>query len=185
MKPKILRTDTEVHMGENALKALARVAQVVTAPNNDEQILAQEAHDADLIIVSCFTKIPARVIESATKLKGILKYGVGVDNIDLKVATRRRVLVVNCPEYGAETIADHAVALMICLARRIIELDRTMREWAWLWPSAEYLGVVMFAKILGIIGLGRTGKAMARRASGFGMKQVVYDPYVEEAVIRH
>ena len=184
MKPVILRTDTEVHITGDTLNGLRRVADVVTSENNDEETLIRDAEDADLIIVSCFTKITARVIETASKLKGIVKCGVGVDNIDLEAATRRGVLVVNCPEYGAETIADHAFTLMLCLARKIIEIDRETRRSAWIWPSPEYIGVDIFGKTLGIIGLGRIGKAMARRAGGFGMETLVYDPYVTDGLIR-
>ena len=184
MKPRILRTDTEVHITGNTLNDLRRVADVVTSESNDEETLARDAEDADLIIVNCFTKITARVIETARKLKGIVKYGVGVDNIDLEAATRRGVLVVNCPEYGAETIADHAFTLMLCLARKIIEIDKEMRRRAWIWPSPEYMGVDMFGKTLGVIGLGRIGRAMTNRAGGFGMRILVHDPYVTDELIR-
>lgn len=183
MKPKILRTDTEVHITGSALEDLGKIADVVTAESNDEETLARDARDADLIIVSCFTSITARVIESAWKLKGIVKYGVGIDNIDLEAATERGVLVVNCPEYGAETIADHAFTLMLCLARKILQIDRETRKSVWIWPSPEYMGVDLFGKTLGIIGLGRIGRAMAKRAGGFGMRIVVYDPYLEDELI--
>jgi D-3-phosphoglycerate dehydrogenase len=179
MKPKILRTDVNLHMIEGSLKDIEEIANVVTCPSHDEQTLLGEAGDADLIL-TCYDKITARVIQSARKLKGIVKYGVGVDNIDLDEATRRGIPVVNCPEYGSETVADHAFALMICLARRIIQIDGRMRSNSWIWPSPEYLGMDLFGKTLGIIGFGKIGKAMARRAAGFGMKTVAFDPYLKE-----
>lgn len=117
MRPKILITDDEVHV-QNVIDELRTIADVVRSENNHEQTLAREAENANLIIVSCFTKITAPVIKSARNLKTILKYGVGVDNIDLEAATRHGVLVVNCPEYGSDTIAEHAFALMICLAKK-------------------------------------------------------------------
>ncbi len=183
MRQKILRADGEVHI-ENALEDLRRIADVVTSANNDEETLAREAEDADVIIVSCFTKITAKVITSAKRLKGIVKYGVGVDNIDLEAATKRDILVVNCPEYHAETLADHAFALMLCLAKKLVPINRVMRGKAWLWPSPEYMGLDLFGKTLGIIGFGRIGRALARRALGFGMKMIASDPYVNEELVR-
>lgn len=179
MKPKILRTDADLHIIEGALKDLRKIADVVTCDSTDEETLAREAEDADLILV-CYTRITARIIQSARKLKGIVKYGVGVDNIDLEEATKRGILVVHCPKYGSETVADHAFALMICLARKITQIDAMMRRKAWIWPSPEYMGVDLFGKTLGIIGFGKIGNAMARRAAGFGMKTIAFDPYVKD-----
>jgi len=179
MKPKILITDAEVHI-ENVVKDLSEVADLVASEsNNDEETLIRESEDTALIIASCFTRISSGVIEQAKKLKGIVKYGVGVDNIDLKAATNRGVLVVNCPEYGSDTVADHAFMLMICLARKIIAIDNVMRKKAWVWTSPEYMGMDISGKTVGIIGFGRIGRAMARRAGGFGMKRIAFDPYVE------
>ena len=137
MKPKILITDDEVHI-ENIIDELKSIADVIRSESNHEQTLAREAKNVDLIIVSCFTKISTSVIKSAKNLKAILKYGVGVDNIDLDAATQNGVLVVNCPEYGSDTIAEHAFALMICLAKKLLHVDALMREKAWLWPSTDY-----------------------------------------------
>lgn len=177
MKPKILITDDEVHV-ENVLDELKTIADVIRSENNLEQTLAREAENVDLIIVSCFTKITATVLKSAKNLKTVLKYGVGVDNIDLDAATQKGVRVVNCPEYSSNTIAEHAFALMICLAKKLLHVDARMREKGWFWPSPEFLGTDLFGKTLGLIGFGRIGRAMANKASGFGMKLNIYDPHV-------
>ena len=179
-KPKILRTDTEVRIGDGDLARLATLAEVVTPPAWDEETLAAAAVGADVIVHSFFPTISARVIEASDTLKAIVKYGVGVDNIDIDAATRRNVMVINCPEYGSETVADHAFALMICLARRIVHIDRATRDTAWVWPSPEFIGVDLFAKTLGLIGFGNVGRAMCRRAAGFGMERLYCDPYVAE-----
>ena len=177
-KFKILRTDAELFIIEQYLKELSPLAQVTTTERTDEDGLAEAARDVDLIL-TCYINITAKVIESAANLKGIVKYGVGTDSIDIAAASRRGVMVVNCPDYGTETVADHAFALLIALARRIPELDRAMRERAWIWPAPEWFGVDLAGKTLGLVGLGRIGRAMARRARGFGMTLLAADPYVD------
>ncbi len=185
-KPRILRTDTEVRIGERDLAYLGTLADVVTAEAWDERTLARLAKDAELIVTSFFPTISARVIEAAPRLKAIVKYGVGIDNIDLDAATRRRVMVVNCPEYGAETVADHAFALLLALARKIVQIDRATKQTAWVWPAPEYCGVDLAGKTLGLVGFGSIGRAMSRRAAGFGLDQIAYDPYVEpESLAAH
>lgn len=183
MKPKILITDDEVHV-ENVIDELKAIADVTRSQNNHEQTLAREAENADLIIVSCFTKITASLIKSAKNLKAILKYGVGVDNIDLETATQNGVLVINCPDYGSDTIAEHAFAMMICLAKKLLQIDTLIRKNAWIWPSPEYLGSDLVGKTLGLLGFGRIGRAMSCKALGFGMKIQVYDPYVSPDLAR-
>jgi D-3-phosphoglycerate dehydrogenase len=177
MKPKILITDDEVHV-ENILDQLETFAEVIRSEDNREETLVKAAQNVDLIIVSCFTKITAAVLENAKSLKAVLKYGVGVDNIDMDAATQNNVLVVNCPDYGSDTIAEHAFALIICLAKKLLKIDALMRQKGWLWPSADLLGTDLDGETLGLIGFGRIGRAMARKASGFGMKIKIYDPYV-------
>ena len=177
MTPTILRTDAELNMGESVMSEIRDIARVITAPDDAPGTIARLARDADLIF-TCYAPITADVIEAATGLRGIVKYGVGVDSIDLEAATKRGVLVAHCPDYGTDTVADHAFALMISVARRLTRVDRNMREQGWLWPEPDYIGVDLAGKTLGLIGYGRIGKAMSRRATGFEMRQLVYDPYV-------
>ena len=181
MKPKILITDDEVHL-EGVMHDLTAVADIVRSDNNREETLIKAARNVDLIIVSCFTTISASVFAKAKKLKAVIKYGVGVDNIDLEAATRHGVLVVNCPEYGSDTIAEHAFALIICLAKKLVQIDKRMREQAWIWTSADLMGVDLLGKTIGLIGFGRIGQALARKIDGFGMKIMAYDPYAGDAL---
>ena len=183
MKPKILRTDAELFIIEQYLAELGAVAEVVTAESDDADVLARAAVDAQ-VILTCYAEIPARVIAAAPGLKGIVKYGVGVDNIDIEAATRAGVAVVNCPDYGSHTVADHAFALLIGLARKLTVIDRAMREKAWVWPGPEFLAVDLAGKTMGLIGLGRIGRAMAKRGAGFGMDVLSCDPYVDAATMR-
>jgi D-3-phosphoglycerate dehydrogenase / 2-oxoglutarate reductase len=182
VKPRILRTDAELFIIEQYLDELHAIADVATTDRTDEDGLAAAARDATLIL-TCYTNVTAKVIESARKLKGIVKYGVGTDNIDIAAATRRGVMVANCPDYGTDTVADHAFALLIALARKIPVLDRAMRAHGWAWPAPEYFGVDLAGKTIGIVGFGRIGRAMARRAQGFGMARLVTDPYVDPATV--
>ena len=183
MKPKILITDDEVHVA-NVIDDLHAIAEVLKCENNREETLISAAKNVDLIIVSCFTRITARVFRSAKKLKAVLKYGVGVDNIDLEAATRKGALVVNCPQYGSDTIAEHAFALILCLAKKLIQIDKVMRKKAWIWPSQKFLGIDLLGKTIGLIGFGRIGRAMARKAGGFGMKIIIYDPYIDPDLVK-
>jgi len=181
LKAKILRTDAELFIIEQYLDELAAVADVVTTQSTDEDALALEATDAE-IILTCYTAITEKVIEAAKNLKGIVKYGVGTDAIDIEAATQRGVMVINCPDYGSDTVADHAFALLIALARRIPVLDRVMQENAWAWPAAEYLGVDLSGKTIGLVGFGRIGRCMARRAEGFSITRLATDPYVDSPI---
>lgn len=175
-KAKILRTDAELFIVEQYMADIEKMAHVVTADSDDADTLCALARDADLIL-TCYAEIPAPVIEASAKLKGIVKYGVGTNNIDVDCATRRGVMVVNCPDYGSDTVADHAFALMISLARKIPVLDRVMRDGAWAWPTPDRLGLDLAGKTMGIIGMGRIGRAMARRAAGFSMEIISTSPY--------
>ncbi|MDA1090276.1 MAG: hydroxyacid dehydrogenase [Proteobacteria bacterium] len=182
MKAKILRTDAALFIIEQYLDELSEIADVVTTECYAEDDLAEAAKDAD-IILTCYTDITAKVINAAANLRGIVKYGVGTDAIDIEAATAKGVMVANCPDYGSDTVADHAFALMISLARKIPALDRVMRENAWAWPEPELMGVDLGGKTVGLIGFGRIGRAMSRRCEGFSMTRLVYDPYVEPATV--
>ncbi len=182
MKAKILRTDAELFIIEQYLDDLSEIADVITTPSYAEDELARAAEGAD-IILTCYANITARVINAASNLKGIVKYGVGTDAIDIEAATAKGVMVVNCPDYGSDTVADHAFALMISLARKIPTLDRVMRENAWAWPAPGLLGVDLAGKTVGLIGFGRIGRAMSRRCEGFSMTRLVFDPYVDPASV--
>ena len=177
-RPVLLRTDEELEMGASVLGELEAICQIETAPDDSEETLEAAAVGVDLIF-TCYAPITARVIAAADQLRGIVKYGVGVDSIDLEAAARRGIPVVHAPDYGTQTVADQAFALMIAAARKIPQVDRDLKAEGWLWPAEKYCGVDLAGKTIGIVGLGRIGKAMARRAAGFDMRRLVYDPYVD------
>jgi len=176
-RPLLLRTDAELEMGGSVIHKLEALCRIKTAPSDAEEVLIQEAADAELIY-TCYAPISAAVIAAAPHLRGIVKYGVGVDSIDLKAAAGRGIPVVHAPDYGTETVADQAFALLISVARKIPRVDRDFKAAGWLWPEKKYQGVDLAGKTIGIVGFGRIGRAMARRASGFGMRRLIHDPYV-------
>jgi D-3-phosphoglycerate dehydrogenase len=120
--------------------------------------------------------LTARVLENAPQLKVVSAHGVGVDYIDLQAAARLGVIVANCPGANDQSVADLAIGLMVCIARQIPLADQNVRG----GKRGRYEGCELWRKTLGLIGLGRIGRAVARRALGFDMQVLAYDPYVDE-----
>lgn len=140
--------------------------------------LEAEIADADGVIVRSATKITADLIDKAPKLRVIGRAGVGVDNIDLKAATEKGVVVMNAPDGNTITTAEHAIALLVSLARNIPQANAALA--AGKWDKKRFVGVELHGKTLGVIGLGRIGKHVARIAKGFGMNVKGFDPFVSE-----
>ena len=142
-----------------------------------EEELCKELEDCYLLLM-CYTPITGKVIDSAPMLKGIVKYGVGIDAIEFPATHKRGIPVVNIPEYAEETVAEGAFALLIALAKKIPSLQTTMKEEGWVWPTAQWLGSDIAGKTVGIIGCGKIGSSMARMAgAGFRANVIGYDPY--------
>src|SRR6185436_13344614 len=177
---KVVRTNRELTCPRIDAGLLARGLQLVTLPDSvTEEELAHQVSDADLLLM-CYTPITHRVIMAAKNLKGIVKYGVGIDAIDIESAMRCGIPVVNVPDYAEATVAEGAFALMIALARRLPAITSAMQHEGWLWPEPKYLGQDLAGKTLALVGAGRIGRRMARMANaGFGMRVLAYDPYVE------
>ena len=144
--------------------------------------LATAVRDADALVVRSATDVNAKLIESAQKLRVIGRAGVGVDNVDADAATRKGIVVMNTPGANAIAVAEHTIGLMISLARFIPKADQTTR--AGKWEKKSLQGTELKGKTLGIIGLGRVGVEVARRAKAFGMKVLAYDPFVSQQLAR-
>lgn len=136
----------------------------------------------DCIVVRSGTKVTAEVIEKGKNLKVIARAGVGLDNIDLQSATNRGIVVINAPTGNTISTAEHTMALMLALARKIPWAHNSVQEGK--WERKKFQGVELFNKTLGIIGLGKIGMEVAKRALGFGMKVIAYDPFVSEEKAR-
>jgi glyoxylate reductase len=137
--------------------------------------LAEACREIDGLMATG-ARVSEDLLEHAPRLRVIANVGVGYDNIDVAACTRRRILVTNTPEVLTETTADLSFALLMAVARRVVECDRFVREGHWHYWQWKYLwGADIFGKTLGVYGLGRIGKAVARRARGFSMRVLYYD----------
>src|SRR5882762_5429004 len=160
---KAIRTDRELACPRLDAGLHERGLKLVTLPEGvSEQELVWEVADAELLLM-CYTPITARVIEAAPKLKGIVKYGVGIDTIDIAAAIARGIPVVNVPEYAEETVAEGTFALMIALAKKLLPIGREMDAKGWAWPTPQWLGLDLAGRTLGLVGTGKIGRSMARK----------------------
>lgn len=144
--------------------------------------LERELAAADALVVRSAVQVDAALLERAPRLRVVGRAGVGVDNVDLEAATRRGVLVLNTPGGNAISVAEHTLALMLALARNIPQACQSIREGR--WEKKQFLGRELYGKILGVVGLGKIGLEVSRRARAMGMQVVVYDPYVAPVVAK-
>jgi D-3-phosphoglycerate dehydrogenase len=146
----------------------------------DKESLARELHDAQALLVRSAVFVDAAMMDQAPALRVIGRAGVGVDNIDLDAATKRGIAVMNTPGGNAIAVAEHTLALMLALARHLTRADATTH--AGKWEKKSLQGTELRGKILGIVGLGRVGIEVAKRAAAFGMKVIAHDPYVSASL---
>jgi D-3-phosphoglycerate dehydrogenase / 2-oxoglutarate reductase len=130
----------------------------------------------DAIVVRSATKLTADLIDLALRLKVIGRAGVGIDNVDVEAATRRGIVVANAPESTVVSAAEHTIGLLVALARNIPQAHAALKQGR--WERKAYGGIELAGKTLGVLGFGRIGQQVARRASGLGMRVVAYDPFV-------
>src|SRR5215510_15138865 len=142
--------------------------------------LANDLADADGLLVRSATKVTKELLAAASQLRVVGRAGTGVDNIDVAAASGRGVLVVNAPGANSISVAEHACALMLALARMVPAADQAMK--AGKWEKKRFLGTEVRGKILGILGLGRIGQEVAHRARSFGMRIVAHDPFISKEV---
>ncbi len=183
-RAKAVRTDRELECPriDAGLRA-AKVDLTVLPDGVSEDVLTDAVRDADLLLM-CYQPISARIIDAAQKLKGLVKFGVGIDAIDIDAARRRKIPVVNIPEYAEETVAEGAFALMIALAKKVVPVAREMADKGWAWPTPRWMGFDLAGRTLGLVGTGRIGRSMARMANGFRMRVVGYDPNVSSDTMK-
>lgn len=155
----------------------AEVSHIVTGDDLSKSIEAVRFADA---IMTRETELPRQLIDELQNCKVIVRYGVGVDNIDLKAAADRKIYVANVNDYGTETVAEHALALMFAVARRVVARDTDVRSGKWNIGASEPLYSFM-GKTVGIVGCGKIGRAFLHKVSALGFGRVLaYDPYAYE-----
>ena len=154
----------------------SRGIECVTRVGLSEDELAEVIPDFDGLAVRSATKVTRRILEVAPKLRVVGRAGVGVDNIDVKGATARGVIVMNAPFGNSVTTAEHSIALLMALARQIPAADRSTRGGK--WEKSHFMGVELAGKTLGLIGCGNIGSIVASRAQGLKMRVIVADPFL-------
>src|ERR1700678_979867 len=165
----------------SAVDLLREPRWIVITPDQMEGGLAAQLESADALIVRSAVQVNAELLVKARKLRVIGRAGVGVDNIDLEPATRQGIAVMNTPGANAVAVAEHTLAMMLALARHLCRANELMH--AGKWEKKSLQGSELRGKTLGIVGLGRIGLEVARRASSFGMHLIGYDPFVAPPVI--
>lgn len=170
---KVLITDKLAKEGIDLINA-APDAEAVVKIGISEDELASIIRDYDALIVRSETKVTAKVLSNPGRLKAVARAGVGVDNIDVPAATRKGVLVMNTPGGNTLSAAEHTMALMLAMSRNVVQACNSLKSGA--WDRKKYMGNQLNNKILGVIGLGRIGMAVAKMARGFNMKVLGFDP---------
>lgn len=170
---KVLVSDP---ISEEGIRLLREVAEVDVCTDLSPEELVSIIREYDALLVRSGTQVTAEVIEAGYNLKVIGRAGVGVDNIDVDKATEQGILVINAPEGNTISAAEHTMALMLALARNITSASASLKGGR--WERNKFMGVELYKKTLGIIGLGRIGSEVAKRARAFGMDVLAYDPYI-------
>jgi D-3-phosphoglycerate dehydrogenase len=162
---------------EEAVLRAAGVRHRLHQARAEDEIIAR-AGEADALIVQ-YGRITGRVLDGLPRVRAVVRYGVGVDTVDLEAATARGVIVSNIPDYCMEEVSDHALALALACWRRIAFYDRRIR--AGVWSATEVTSMLrLHGRVMGVVGLGRIGAMLARKAAGAGMTVWGYDAYLTE-----
>src|SRR5438067_974789 len=175
-KPVVLVAE---ELAQSALAVLADDFEVRQVDGGDRAALLPALADVDAVIVRSATMIDAEALAAASRLKVVARAGVGLDNVDVAAATAKGVLVVNAPTSNIVSAAEHAIALLLAVARRVPQAATSLR--AGEWKRSKYTGVEVVDKTMGVVGLGRIGVLVAQRMSAFGVRLLAYDPYVPAA----
>jgi D-3-phosphoglycerate dehydrogenase / 2-oxoglutarate reductase len=175
-KPVVLIAE---ELSPATVEALGPDFEVRYCDGADRAELLPALADVDAVLIRSATLIDAEALAAAKRLKVVARAGVGLDNVDVPAATAAGVMVVNAPQSNIVSAAELAIGLLIAVARNIAPASAALKGGA--WKRSKYSGVELQDKVLGIVGLGRIGVLVAQRLSGFGMRVIAYDPYVQPA----
>jgi D-3-phosphoglycerate dehydrogenase len=177
---KVVITDCDHGAIEEEKEVFQKIgAELVFINSKDEINLTPICKDADGIL-NQYVLIPRSMIEQLGMCKVIVRYGIGVDTIDLEAATESGIIVANVPDYCLDEVADHAVALLLTCARKILLFDHIVRRGSWNFREGGALHRIK-GKVLGLVGCGRIGLGVARRMAAFGVRAIGFDPYLKKA----
>ncbi|QGK71099.1 phosphoglycerate dehydrogenase [Allosaccharopolyspora coralli] len=163
-------------LASSVLDALGDEVEIRHVDGTDRPALLDAVADADALLVRSATKVDAEVLAATTRLKVVARAGVGLDNVEVPAATERGVMVVNAPTSNIVSAAEHAMALLMAVARNVAPADASLRQGE--WKRSAYGGVEINGKTVGVIGLGKIGQLFAARVEAFGANLIAYDPYV-------
>ncbi|MFD9888827.1 phosphoglycerate dehydrogenase [Amycolatopsis sp. NPDC059027] len=175
-KPVVLIAEK---LAPSVLSVFGDEVEVRHVDGTDRPALLEAVKSADALLVRSATKVDAEVLGATTQLKVVARAGVGLDNVEVPAATERGVLVVNAPTSNIVSAAEHAVALLLAVARRVPAADQSLRGGE--WKRSAYTGVELNGKTIGVVGLGKIGQLFSQRIAAFGTKLIAYDPYVSAA----
>jgi len=177
--PKVLISDGLAPQGVEILER-ARGVEVILRNSVSPGELGELIPDIEGLVIRSATKVTADLIGRADKLRVIGRAGIGVDNVDVPAATARGIAVLNTPEGNNVTTAEHAIALLVSLARHIPQATASMKAGA--WEKTKFTGMELYNRTLGVIGIGNIGRIVAQRAQGLGMRVIAYDPHITPEV---
>jgi D-3-phosphoglycerate dehydrogenase len=177
---KILISDNLAPVGAQILLEAGLEVDIKTglAPEDLKKIIPEY----EGLVIRSATKVTAEIIEAATNLKVVGRAGIGLDNVDVAAASKHGIVVMNAPDGNSTTAAEHAIAMMVSLARNIPQATTSMK--AGKWEKKKFMGRELTGKTLGIIGIGRIGSIVAERAQGLKMKVIAYDPHMPEELVK-
>lgn len=188
---RVLRKNTPIvlfadnfYMTNKAVRTIERLGKVIIAECKTEEDMIKKIQETKpKVIVSEYFKVSDRILDSSQHLKAIVVWGVGYDHIDIEAASKKGVYVVNTRGSNAESVAEHAFALMLGLSRKLLRTDAFLRKGKWVRREetgipSELMAQNLYGKTLGIVGLGAVGRQVARIAKSFKMRVLAYDPYI-------
>jgi D-3-phosphoglycerate dehydrogenase len=176
---KVLVSD---QLSDEGIKILKEVKEFEVDVKTDlkPEALKEIVKDYDALIVRSATKVTKDIVDAASKLRVIGRAGVGLDNVDLDAATQRGVIVMNTPAGNTISTCEHTISMILALSRNIPQANSSTKKGE--WKRSKFMGVELYAKSLGIVGFGRIGREVAKRALSFGMKILAYDPFLSKEV---
>jgi len=176
---KVLISDNLAPVGEKILKEAGLEVDIKTGLAPDE--LKKIISEYDGLVIRSATKVTAEIIEAADNLKVVGRAGIGLDNVDVAAASKKGIIVMNAPDGNATTAAEHALAMMMSLSRKIPQATASMKEGK--WEKKKFQGRELTGKTVGIVGIGRIGSIFADRAQGLRMKVIAYDPHMPKDLV--